>query len=198
MPENVCCKDCGFLGVRSNSPGRELIEVDENFRSSGIVPHSNGQNACDKFPICSAGAVDLSLERSANDANGVAELNSRKRNCDSFTNWIRGFSPKEHREMLETKLMLDFREHEAEKDRNWRETQARADREWRASEAAKASHRHIQQLLVMGFLMIVAQIFAGWLSRDRSAELPKQTLIPAAQAAGDAESNARAARAQPD
>jgi len=183
----------------------ELDEVDSAFRATGNPPKrkvefSGGtgtQFPYRHIPICFARAYDLQSEIPGQLSQGqedypavlVLEVISKDRTCpkrnqaDGFTRWHQGFTPKEHREMLDRQWVLDFEAREHEKDRTWREEQRRLDLEWRAEQEEKAEGRHDEQLgtlkqqhkwqlLVLGFLVTVAivastivgaMIGAGWI-----------------------------------
>jgi len=54
--------------------------------------------------------------------------------CESFMEWRQGFTPKEHREMLDRERLLKWQAEREEEDRKWREEQRKADRCWRIYE----------------------------------------------------------------
>jgi hypothetical protein len=53
----------------------------------------------------------------------VFKIITRDRNCDKagkFTNYQQGFTPKEHKEMMDRKEMLEWQAKREEADREWR------------------------------------------------------------------------------
>jgi len=53
-------------------------------------------------------------------ASMVLEILQKDRNCDDFRPWNLGFTPKEHREMLDRERMLRFEEERRRSDHRWR------------------------------------------------------------------------------
>ncbi len=119
------CIDCGFLATRDYE-SREWAEVDSDFLRIGVpsVVPGSPRHSQERAPICFVQSVDLqaellgglepnyppgSVKRSeiidAAPGDLVLELFQRERSdCDAnqeFTPWQQGFTPKEHREMLD-------------------------------------------------------------------------------------------------
>lgn len=46
-------------------------------------------------------------------------INAEKQ-CDDFTEWQQGFTPKEHREMIDRKKMIQWQAEQKKQDRKWR------------------------------------------------------------------------------
>lgn len=108
----------------------ELDEVDSAFRATGNPPYrrvefSGGtgtQTSYRHIPICFARAYDLQSEIPGKLPQGekdypavlVLEVISKDRTCpkrkqaDGFTRWQQGFTPKEHREMLDRERMQEW------------------------------------------------------------------------------------------
>jgi len=57
---------------------------------------------------------------------------SKERPCESFTRWQQGFTPKEHREMIDHQAMVKWQAEREDTDRLWREKQEkiRSRTEW--------------------------------------------------------------------
>src|SRR4029434_9695060 len=53
------------------------------------------------------------------------------RDCDEFTPWMQGFTPKEHVEMQQEQARLHWQKRREEADRRWREEQADQAHRWR-------------------------------------------------------------------
>ena len=47
----------------------------------------------------------------------------KERSCEYFTPWQQGFTPKEHREMLNRDWMLNYQKEREESDRKWQAKQ---------------------------------------------------------------------------
>lgn len=112
----------------------ELDEVDSAFRATGNPPRRKVQVATGgtsstgtqtpyrHIPICFARAYDLqseipgqlSQDQEDYPAKLVLEVISKDRKCpkrmpaDGFTRWHQGFTPKEHREMLDRQETRDW------------------------------------------------------------------------------------------
>ena len=125
MPE-VQCRDCGFLALAKRYEGT-LVEATNDYRHSG-TPTPSGQNIEDVLsrPICFMRKLDMRAEFEAvlkkpvseEESRGIKNPNpdqvlpiiERSRRCDDgFTPWQLGFSPKEHREMLDRKWERKWR-----------------------------------------------------------------------------------------
>lgn len=140
------CIDCGYLAARAVE-SRQLVEVEKDVRETGVPPvrPSDRFYSQERAPVCFVGAADLHEEILAelgslvpgtdrkqvlDGLNGlflVKQWERERPDCDArrmFTKWQMGFSPKEHREMI---------------DRQRRDTseagQRRSDRKWRVFEA---------------------------------------------------------------
>ena len=91
------CNNCGFLARRG---------VEERITEAGKMFRNTGKSADFAFyPTCTAMAANLEQEFTALESvhadDPVLEVIQKDRSgCPEWTPWIRGFSPKEHREML--------------------------------------------------------------------------------------------------
>ena len=182
------CSECGFLTIRENLGG-DLIEVTEDYRISGRVPDYLDTTGVSNFPICFAMAWNLHPEsaRAATDqilsktddfGERVLGVITRDRKCPpedkdvGFTKYQQGFTPKEHREMLDRERLLQFEENRQSADVAFRREEAEAVRQWQAEEAEKnrifqqqtMASRTRKDILVFGFfvtLFIVLATIAG-------------------------------------
>ena len=188
MPENVHCKDCGFLAIRRKET-REIVEVEGQIRHAAEFP---GEPMYSKFlvwkdptyesrPLCFAREHHLDVAPLEREAEHEREsrfmvMIGATRDCDSFTPWIQGFTPREHREMLDRKLILDWQEDQAKKDREWRERQADDDRKWREKESAlarNANRIHFWEIVIIAAIAIgaiIAQVYTTTLQIDAQRE----------------------------
>jgi hypothetical protein len=126
----VKCSDCGYLAAR-NRDTRELDEVERVFRENGKPPNVTvaGRNPyCRQeiMPLCFARSFDFVdlynklTSRRANIEDNIATILNEERHCDSFIEWKQGFTPKEHREMMDRKEMLQWQTEQKKQDRRWR------------------------------------------------------------------------------
>ncbi len=194
MPDGVRCKDCGFLGIRKTGD-REIVEVELQIRETGDFPYelqftkgdmwADQQYHYEPRPICFMREPEFLAETQREISPGDREAQftnviRRERNCDSFTPWKQGNTPKEHSEMLERQLMLDWQDKRDEADRTWREQQAREDRAWRAEEsklARQANRTHFWEIVIIasisiavGIAGVVAQIYTTKMQIDAQAK----------------------------
>lgn len=129
----VKCSECGFLAAR-NIYTRGLDEVEEEFRQNGVPPvgvlggKEIGYPIQRQQPLCFIREYDLLDSFRKGTKNGgatqsfLAVINEDRR-CDPFTKWQQGFTPKEHREMIDRQEW-----------RNWQEKQHKENIKWRITE----------------------------------------------------------------
>lgn len=105
------CSECGFLAAK-NIHTRNLEEVEGGFRRSGNSPNEImggkeiGYPRYKEYPICFVQEYDLidSFERiTGRDSEKFLTIVNEERECKAFTEWQQGFTPKEHREMIDRK-----------------------------------------------------------------------------------------------
>jgi len=109
------CSECGFLAVR-NTKSRQLEETEQDIRETGVIErlfddservHEIG-SGYPRYepPLCFIGAIDLRTETGKYGEGTQERIKSainEERECGSFTQWQQGFTPKEHREMIDRK-----------------------------------------------------------------------------------------------
>ena len=174
------CSKCGFLALR-NVVTRQLEEAEGSIRTSGRLPILQG---CDGYvysetPICLLRAASFSREMreiGGNRDDARRLIFAKERDCDLFTDWHQGFTPKEHREMLDLREEREWRDKIDKRDKDWRENQAREDRRWR-----------IIELVVMGIVVTLVssgvQIAAALVGRGDLLPMQRQTQALTAQPA---------------
>jgi hypothetical protein len=91
------------------------------------------------------------------------------RDCDEFTPWMQGFTPKEHVEMQQEQARLHWQERREEADRRWREEQADQAHRWRQDDQRSEARWRWFELLVMAVIVTgvsgFAQIAAALIER---------------------------------
>ncbi len=173
----VKCSECGFLSAK-NMTTRNLEEVEGEFRRSGNSPNGimSGKEIDyprhKEYPICFVQKYDLidSFERiSGQKPARFLTIINKERECELFTKWQQGFTPKDHREMMDRDKMLKWQTEREEVDRKWREDQRKDDLLWRADQEQKASRRHRWDLIIIGIvatlLICGATIAAAFIAR---------------------------------
>lgn len=109
----VKCADCGFLAVRSKvnySLGEATIDFREKgtvaigYDDKGMNPHALHE----LMPLCFASQSYLrdeikrnNKDKNKNQNDEIKRIINQEINCKGFTEWKQGFTPKEHREMLD-------------------------------------------------------------------------------------------------
>lgn len=149
----VKCADCGFLAqhiFRGPIP-QGFIDIEEQPRKTGVLPHAPfGFHAIgeldrtpekldgDNFPTCFVRSFDLGQEVNERIGHGdvlnaVKDIIQKERICDHFIKWERGFTPKEHREMMDRARLLKWQIDREDADKKWREDQdkRRSTDEWK-------------------------------------------------------------------
>jgi hypothetical protein len=130
------CSKCGFIAARVWEMG-EFREIDDKRRDSGEL--KSGFGNFDPIPICFVNSFNIKeevevLRKAAHDeptqnsigewiephwANHVKQVLNTERVCKYFTDWQQGFTPKEHREMMDRKFMMEMDEKRRKNDRKW-------------------------------------------------------------------------------
>lgn len=99
------CSSCGFLTVRGVGGG--FIEVDDLYRRQAKRDPASTAHAdveeWRRLPLCFMLKYNLPGEihddvGSTNDQPAVLKTITAERDCDGWTEWQQGFTPKEHRE----------------------------------------------------------------------------------------------------
>ena len=112
------CSECGFLGLL-NKTTMQTEEAHHKYRDSGSTQNEQGKEAIHlNLPVCVRGKRDFSKEFSEGaDTEVVTACISTPYPCDSFLQWVVGFSPREHFEMLEVLKLRDQQERDREDSR---------------------------------------------------------------------------------
>lgn len=119
----VKCAGCGFLAVR-NVETRELDSPAENYRSDGTIPTSLIKHARllhEERPIClvRSPAFPYHPSSEAPDTPHRKAIVQQEHDCKLWDEWQIGFTPKEHREMLDRQWMFELEEERRQSDRRW-------------------------------------------------------------------------------
>lgn len=125
----VKCAECGFLAAR-NITTRELEEAEETFREKGITPligqlQGRPMARHESLPLCFARAYNLLDEfkefagKDNPDYTSVHFVIYEERECEAFTEWQQGFTPREHKDMLDQQKWRAWQEERRRNDRKW-------------------------------------------------------------------------------
>jgi hypothetical protein len=128
------CADCGFLAVRTKET-RNLEEIELESRQSGILRVERYVY----IPVCFAMVANFDEEYNnlkqlpeyaeKQDAYGgviwptykdlVKETLNVERDCQSFTKWHQGFTPREHQEMIDRQFEKEMENNRRKSERKW-------------------------------------------------------------------------------
>ena len=128
------CSECGFLTCRDVKSG-QLLEIIDIYRLSGEVPAITAYRGIFKMPYCFVAAYYLipEVEKAAtsrvtdkiNWSPFVLQVITKERVCPlhsetiGFIKYQQGFTPKEHREMMDRKFMIELEESRRKNDKKW-------------------------------------------------------------------------------
>ena len=122
----VKCSECGFLAVRTSPNIGEvpyLAEMHEGHRREARISE---RNVYYPKPVCFMRVAWFreQMDEVPNDAYpDLSPVIHADHPCDEFTEWHQGFSPKEHREMLDRQFLFDAEERRRKEDKAWRRTE---------------------------------------------------------------------------
>ena len=132
-PPTIKCADCGLIAWRHRETG-QLVEVHEGYRRDFVYPSAI---SAFKFPMCTMAKRDIRTECDDEGnrlalshletpvdwkemANFVRKILTSEYHCSEFAQYQMGFSPQEHREMLDRKWMIEHERRSQRVDRAWR------------------------------------------------------------------------------
>jgi hypothetical protein len=142
------CAECGYLASR-NYESRELEETELGTRNGEaiVISLSTGMPIYE-LPVCFMQVIDLRYEFK-NDTPQITPVIQQSRECNEFVKWKQGFTPKEHREMIDRQWM---QKHQEEHEK--------ADKEWREKQEARHSREEWLRYIFLGIVTIVATLIA--------------------------------------
>jgi len=157
----VKCSECGFLAFRAKG-NLEFVEAEDFIRSGYQIPTS----LVHPMPFCFVRKLDFRTTYGWNPRSmGIGDTEIfpvivEERECDGFTPWQQGFSPKEHREMLDEqrRLRLEANIRQMAWDReDKRDAEMRHREDERDTKLVKLQESlHWRELLVLGGGVTVA------------------------------------------
>jgi hypothetical protein len=170
------CSECGFLGLRNVFD--QIIEANIWFRQTGHDRNFSGQNI-EGGPLCSmqqrqfeyrqplpgGDPTDVRQRMSAQEADILNEIREDFV-CSVFASHRRGFSPKEHREMVDRERQQSWQARREDDDRQWREKQAEAEHAWRKEDRRGELIWRIVQVVVFGVMGASVAILAAFIQRN--------------------------------
>ena len=120
--KKVKCQDCGFLTLTKASTD-EYITVNDEFREK--AERLGTLHSLNSGPICFKMAFDLLEELRVDHTYMMLEPNrtfsiiARQRECSSFMQYKRGFSPKDHAEKMDKLAEQERVRNDRIEDRKW-------------------------------------------------------------------------------
>lgn len=168
MADNVKCAECGYLAVRHRAT-RQLLDAELQLRADGyLLDHDpvTGQVAYDSTPICFAQKIDFRKGHgSASHQDQLKDAMQELRDCDGFTEWKQGFTPKDHWEIIQDAERIKWQTRREEEQRDFQALQARL-----ADERHRESQRDNWWRLVATAIVSLAvgvsvACFTFWLGR---------------------------------
>ena len=135
---------------------RALREAEPGFRETGLLPTSIGQKyyLYEETLLCFQGIVEFDDKQCGSTIGRQEQMNVERGDCPGFTPWRRGYSPRDHREMLDR-----------EEERRWRQERDDADRKWRRRIEQDNRRWRLIELAVLGFGIILATIVGAFIER---------------------------------
>jgi len=165
--EKVKCKYCGLLAVRTNES--ELQEAHETLRDEGAL----SQNLHNGQILCIVKAFDLKTEiaeqpNNTNSTKRILPVLEKDRECKKFRDWVQGFSPKEHLQMILSENMVIEAEKRRAADEERAKEQRKADKDWQKEQREEDIKRlraerwgdRIYQIII-GIIAFVGTILGG-------------------------------------
>jgi hypothetical protein len=145
------CLDCGFLSKRADD-GR-LLEITEGTRKEWKLNVLSVP-----IPFCAKLVVDFGGVGEPAAMSRVHAAVNKERECDKFTEWMPGFTPKEHAEMVHDEFLLKMQKDQHESDLKWRAEQERKTQERWQSENRLQKYSLIIIGIVGTVVLAAAQI----------------------------------------
>jgi hypothetical protein len=123
------CDTCGFLVLRFWTD-TGLYEATQEYREKGADEGLSGSLSRPPLCLVQAARIDLEVEANIKATAGsdmsigppsiVAVIQKPDRRCSMWRQWIPGFTPKEHRELLDRERQLKWQTEESRRNRNYR------------------------------------------------------------------------------
>ena len=151
----VKCADCGFLAVR-HLETRDLREAEGSYRDTGEIPRdlNRPKHLYEEVPLCFERLRIFDPQRCTSAAERQEVVQEEIGHCVGFTEWHHGFTPKEHRELLDREYRL--RRDEELRQQVWDREDTRD-----AAMRRQLGEQHRTELLVFGLLATLALTIAS-------------------------------------
>ena len=174
----VKCSECGFLALR-NRVSWELLPSDPVYRKTAVIGTHRDQTL-HSIPVCFAMAVDLQVDiesfepETTLSQDKILRVTQKERECSEFTRWQLGFTPKEHREMMDRERMLDREERRDSEQRRFQERQEERADQRHTDQLDQLKGLHSKEMLIVGVLVTLVIVVSTIIGAGIEAEwIPK-------------------------
>jgi hypothetical protein len=99
----------------------------------------------------------------------VLQVTARERKCTAFYQWMPGYGPKEHREMMQANELRSWQEEQKRTDREWHDAQETKNREWQEKQARRNWWRSV----IAGILVTIVSTWLAWFFKGDDKPIPK-------------------------
>jgi hypothetical protein len=153
----------------------QWLDADEFFRANGRLEMVGTGFRADYPPKCFVNATDFEyecLERTTGENTPEQTLLmviKRDRECSQYRDWVQGFTPKEHREMIDAERLRQWQAKREDADREWRERQRILDlasrddeHRWREAQDARSRRTKLIEILLSAGLTILSITIAAF------------------------------------
>ena len=184
----VSCAECGYLAVRDKDT-RELEEVERSetggvgflFLQATVDGEISDYRRKHEYPICFMRKRNLGDEYGELAKLDTPEIDKRiisivfkDRECDEFTQWQQGFTPKEHRDMMDRQWKLEYEARRDAEDKKWREDQDIKAEQRHNDQMDQMQSIHKNEMWIIGFIVTIAVIIVTILASAIEANwIPK-------------------------
>jgi hypothetical protein len=162
------CDTCGFLVMRVWGD-TVFYEATQEYREKGVDVGASGSSSRPPLCIVLAARLDKEVEEHTRERAGPNMSNTEydllpiiqkpDRDCSKWRKWEQGFSPKEHREMMDRQWML-----------NMEDKRDTSTREWQAEQEAKRRRFQLWLAVLSGLMVILAAmvgaLYGVYVQRD--------------------------------
>ena len=155
------CANCGFLTVLKLED-RQLASAEAGLRQTGELPSKGQYWIYDPVPFCLMRATDLKEQMGDNPTDDLRRTTlTAIRNCDQFTRWQPGLTPKEHLEMVQLEALRKEQREEAERNR-----QFQRERDADQKRQAEDQRRHQWRTLAVAICGLLVAAYTALKSKE--------------------------------
>lgn len=165
------CAECGYLSLRLTKD-RTIAEVEKLTRHDAVNPSVLSTTVHDQYagsPFCFVNAFPLAEEIDRQDEkqsvqNRWKHVFWKERDCKESVEWRQGFTPREHKEIIEGEQLLEFQRGRDERQFTFQKEESEKNRTFQLLLERNAEKRHVRELAVMGGIVTLALIISQFLN----------------------------------